>query len=262
MAECMRLAAAIADGGGVGACTPILHLLHDQLARHRDPDRCCSAWRVTVPLLVAVAYMTYAERKVMAAMQLRRGPNVVGPFGLLQPFADGLKLLMKETIIPSGANRRPVHPRADDHLHAGAGRLGGDPVRRRLGRSPTSMSASSTCSRSPRSASTASSSPAGPRNSKYAVPRRAALGRADGVLRGLDRLRASITVLLCVGSLNLSDIVLAQSRLVLELVLAPAAADVRHLLHLGAGRDQPHAVRPARGRKPSWSPASTSNIRP
>src|ERR1700745_457823 len=60
---------------------------------------------IVVPLLIAVAYLTYAERKVLAAMQLRRGPNVVGPFGLLQPFADGLKLLYKETVIPSGANR-------------------------------------------------------------------------------------------------------------------------------------------------------------
>ena len=54
-----------------------------------------------------------------------------------------------------------------------------------------------------------------------------------------------ITVLLCVGSLNLSQVVIAQSRLVLQLVLAAAAADVRDLLRLGAGRDQPHAVRPA-----------------
>lgn len=60
---------------------------------------------VTVPLLIAVAYLTYAERKVIAAMQLRRGPNVVGPFGLLQPFADGLKLFLKETIIPSRSNK-------------------------------------------------------------------------------------------------------------------------------------------------------------
>ena len=51
---------------------------------------------VTVPLLVAVAYMTYVDRKVWASIQLRRGPNVVGPFGLLQPFADGLKLVLKE----------------------------------------------------------------------------------------------------------------------------------------------------------------------
>src|SRR5229473_7416266 len=60
---------------------------------------------IAVPLLVAVAYLTYAERKVIAAMQLRKGPNVVGPFGLLQHIADAVKLLMKETIIPSGANR-------------------------------------------------------------------------------------------------------------------------------------------------------------
>jgi len=60
---------------------------------------------VTVPLLLAVAYMTYADRKIWASMQLRRGPNVVGPFGLLQPIADGLKLVLKETIVPSSANR-------------------------------------------------------------------------------------------------------------------------------------------------------------
>ena len=60
---------------------------------------------IVVPLLVAVAYLTLAERKVIAAMQLRKGPNVVGPFGLLQPLADGAKLLFKETILPAGANR-------------------------------------------------------------------------------------------------------------------------------------------------------------
>ena len=60
---------------------------------------------IVVPLLVLVAMLTWFERKVMAAMQLRLGPNVVGPFGLLQPFADGLKLFLKETVIPSGANK-------------------------------------------------------------------------------------------------------------------------------------------------------------
>ncbi|MGH6719815.1 MAG: NADH-quinone oxidoreductase subunit NuoH [Alphaproteobacteria bacterium] len=60
---------------------------------------------VVVPLLVGVAYLTYVERKVIGAIQLRRGPNVVGPFGLLQPIADGLKLFFKETVIPTGANK-------------------------------------------------------------------------------------------------------------------------------------------------------------
>ncbi len=57
------------------------------------------------PLIIAMAYLTYAERKILAVMQMRQGPMMVGPFGLLQPIADGLKLLGKETIIPSGANR-------------------------------------------------------------------------------------------------------------------------------------------------------------
>ncbi len=60
---------------------------------------------LAVPLLVCVAMLTLMERKVIAAMQLRKGPNIVGFWGLLQPFADGLKLLLKETILPRQASK-------------------------------------------------------------------------------------------------------------------------------------------------------------
>jgi len=60
---------------------------------------------IIVPLLICMAYLTYWERKIIGAINLRQGPMTVGPFGLLQPFADAVKLLGKETIIPTGANK-------------------------------------------------------------------------------------------------------------------------------------------------------------
>ncbi|HEX8484568.1 complex I subunit 1/NuoH family protein, partial [Sphingomonas sp.] len=60
---------------------------------------------IALPLMLAVAMIIYADRKIWAAMALRRGPIVVGPFGLLQSFADGLKVFLQETIIPAAANR-------------------------------------------------------------------------------------------------------------------------------------------------------------
>ncbi|MBZ0146389.1 MAG: NADH-quinone oxidoreductase subunit H, partial [Pseudorhodoplanes sp.] len=58
-----------------------------------------------VILLVAIAYILYADRKIWAAVQIRRGPNVVGPWGLLQSFADLLKFVLKEPVVPAGANK-------------------------------------------------------------------------------------------------------------------------------------------------------------
>lgn len=60
---------------------------------------------IALPVMLVMALSTWMDRKVWAAMMLRRGPNVVGPIGILQPFADGLKLFLKETIVPTGANK-------------------------------------------------------------------------------------------------------------------------------------------------------------
>ncbi|MGE5945420.1 MAG: complex I subunit 1/NuoH family protein, partial [Betaproteobacteria bacterium] len=60
---------------------------------------------IVAPLMLGVAYLTYFERKVIGFMQVRIGPNRVGPWGLIQPIADGLKLLLKEIVVPSSANK-------------------------------------------------------------------------------------------------------------------------------------------------------------
>jgi NADH-quinone oxidoreductase subunit H len=60
---------------------------------------------IIIFLLISVAYFTLAERKILGAAQRRRGPNVIGVFGLLQPLSDGFKLLVKETVLPSGSNK-------------------------------------------------------------------------------------------------------------------------------------------------------------
>jgi len=59
---------------------------------------------IVLPVLISVAYLTLAERKIMGGMQQRMGPNAVGFLGLLQPLADGLKLLLKESVIPTNSN--------------------------------------------------------------------------------------------------------------------------------------------------------------
>jgi NADH-quinone oxidoreductase subunit H len=67
-------------------------------------ERIISFLIIVVPVLISVAYLTLAERKIMGSIQQRKGPNVVGFLGLLQPLADGLKLLLKESVIPTNAN--------------------------------------------------------------------------------------------------------------------------------------------------------------
>jgi len=67
-------------------------------------EKLVSILLIVLPVLIAVAYLTLAERKIMGSMQQRKGPNVIGFLGLLQPLADGLKLLLKETVVPTNAD--------------------------------------------------------------------------------------------------------------------------------------------------------------
>ena len=176
---------------------------------------------IVVPLLLAIAYLTYAERKVIAAMQLRKGPNVVGPFGLLQPLADGLKLFMKETIVPSGANKGVfiIAPCVTFMLSMMAWAV--IPFDDGLVLSDINVgilylfAISSLAVYGILMAGWAS-------NSKYAflgAIRSAAQMVSYEVSMGF----IIITVLLCVGSLNLSDIVMAQKNVWFVVPLFPMA---------------------------------------
>ena len=198
------------------------------------------ALALLVPLLIGVAYLTYAERKVLAAMQLRQGPNVVGPFGLLQPFADALKMLMKETIIPAGANRLLFLLAPMLTFVPGAGRLGGDPVERRLGdrrhQCRHALSVRDQLARRLRHHHRRLGV-----QLELRLPRRAAHRGADGELRGLDGLRHGHRAALR----RQAEPDRHRAGAAEGLVLSPAVPDVHRVLHLDAGRDQPRAVRPA-----------------
>jgi NADH-quinone oxidoreductase subunit H len=163
-----------------------------------------------VPVLIAVAYLTYAERKVLAAIQLRKGPNVVGWFGLLQPFADAIKMITKETVVPSGANH--VLFIAAPLLTFVLAMLGWAVIPLADGWASANINVGILYLYAIGSLGVYGIIVAGwASNSKYAflgALRSAAQMVSYEVSMGF----VLVTVLLCVGSLNLTDIVQAQSR--------------------------------------------------
>ena len=209
-----------------------------------------------VVLLIFVAYILYADRKIWAAVQLRRGPNVVGPWGLLQSFADLLKFVFKEPVIPAGANKGVflLAPLVSAVLALAAWAV--IPVSE--GWAIANINVGILYVFAISSLEVYGVIMGGwASNSKY--PFLGALrSAAQMVSYEVSIGFVIITVLLCVGSLNLTDIVLSQrdgigttarpARHFPRLVLAAAVPDVHRLLHLGAGRDQPAALRPGRSR--------------
>jgi len=174
---------------------------------------------IVLPLLISVAYFTLAERKIMGAMQRRKGPNVVGTFGLLQPLADGFKLLIKETVIPSNANTvvfilAPIITFLLSLLGWAVIPFGENKVLADLNVGIMYLFAVSSLGVYGVITSGWSS------NSKYAFL---------GALRSAAQMVSYevsigviiITVLLCVGSLNLSEIVLAQQNMWFFIPLFP-----------------------------------------
>jgi NADH-quinone oxidoreductase subunit H len=176
---------------------------------------------IIVPLLVGVAYLTYAERKVIGAMQIRKGPNVVGPFGLLQPMADGIKLFLKETIIPTSANKgvfllAPCVTFLLSLIAWAVIPVGEDMVLADINVGILYLFAISSLAVYGILMSGWAS------NSRYAflgAVRSAAQMVSYEVSMGF----VIITVLLCVGSLNLSDIVMAQKDMWFIIPLLPMA---------------------------------------
>ena len=191
--------------------------------------------------------MLYADRKIWAAVQIRRGPNVVGPWGLLQSFADLLKFVLKEPVIPAGANKGVflLAPLVTCVLALAAWAV--IPVN--AGWVIANINVGILYIFAISSLGVYGIIMGGwASNSKY--PFLAALrSAAQMVSYEVSIGFVIITVLLCVGSLNLTDIVEAQNGALrpVQLVLAAAVSDVRDLLRLGAGGDQPAALRPGGG---------------
>lgn len=176
---------------------------------------------ILVPLLISIAYLTLAERKVLGYIQSRRGPNVVGVYGLLQPFADGLKLFTKEVIIPNHANiyiyiMAPILSLTLAFIAWGVVPYGDGFVLSDLSIGILYLFAVSSISVYAVLMSGWAS------NSKYAflgAIRAAAQMISYEVSIGL----IIISVVLCVGSLNLTEIVLAQKNIWFIVPLFPAA---------------------------------------
>ena len=213
---------------------------------------------VLVVLLIAIAYILLADRKIWAAVQIRRGPNVVGPWGLFQSFADLLKFVLKEPIIPAGANKGVflLAPLVSCVLALAAWAV----IPTNLGWVIADINVGVLFIFAISSLSIYGIIMAGwSSNSKY--PFLAALrSAAQMVSYEVSIGFVIITVLLCAGTLNLSAVVEAQNtpwprqpdRPAAahdpELVCVAAVPDVRGVLRLGAGGNQPPAVRSGRSR--------------